>query len=565
MTKLISKTNIKKFQGGGSNYYRDPLKRLTQILDNPDEAMPQRTQFNSHFQYQQALKDWEARMEEKEKALNKKGASLKTDVREQKIQAAAKSLKKPLTPALRKELEKVYDLQTQLVRDGYDVGKTGADALWGGNTEAALQKAIKDGKYHSDSLTRKILIKPSAPAKPTDKKLDLISNPYANEHPSQTVKRLVAKTKKQQKTPQTASTNQLTKKQLEADALTIQKALLQEGYNLGKWGADGNWGDASQAAYDKALADGYSWDGTKLTRNVKYATPHVDGMWQNFLNSQFSDLYDNMYPYSYGDITDTNGVTRQVTGKESKDVQARAAIDKIQKAREGIDPRRDLLNRMAAVDLNSENGMAEWRALVEEANKVGGMVRYRGTTPEQIRNQQWEMRARLDAMNLHQGRNQQWNTFIEQQNKDKLSGAATRAGRPTLIIADSNQRRRINGEMLNYWKTHQNEVQDKGNGIRILPFMSYLGNASIVEQPDKSLRYTDNWDYAHDETLSYEGRPYFGEVLSDFSGDGYSQGVNSRAFSEGLEDFTGALLEPIKQKTQGLAQLVQTPSWRIQR
>lgn len=102
--------------------------------------------------------------------------------------------------------------------------------------------------------------------------------------------------------------------------------------------------------------------------------------------------------------------------------------------------------------------------------------------------------------------------------------------------------------MLNYWNAHQNDVIKGDSGLRQLPFMSYLGNATIVEQADGSLRYADDWDYAHDSTIGYDGRPYFGEVLSDFSGNGYGYGVNSRAFSEGLEDFGGALKDIYAQK-----------------
>lgn len=325
-----------------------------------------------------------------------------------------------------------------------------------------------------------------------------------------------------------------------------QQALVDAGYNLGttgenKNGVDGAWGNKSQAAWDLAMKDGYEWSGNKLVRNVTYATPAKLDMMDRFTNSRLSPLYDNMYPYSYGIIQNGDGTVRQVTGNEPKEVQAKAFQDKISAAKKGMSKSRDIMNRMAAVDLSTEEGMAEWQELVKEANTTGGeMVRYRGTTPEQIRNQQWEMRARLDAMNLHQGRPQQYNTFIEQTDKSKLSGAATAAGRPTLIIADPHQRRRINGEMLNYWNAHQNDVVTSPSGYRKLPFMSYLGNASIVQQEDGSLRYADNWDYLTDEWVNYEGRPYFGEVLSDFSGKGYGTGVNSRAFSEGMEDFVDA-------------------------
>lgn len=110
--------------------------------------------------------------------------------------------------------------------------------------------------------------------------------------------------------------------------------------------------------------------------------------------------------------------------------------------------------------------------------------------------------------------------------------------------------------MLNYWNTHQNDVVTSPTGYKTLPFMSYLGNASIVQQEDGSLRYADNWDYLTDELVHYEGRPYFGEVLSDFSGKGYGTGVNSRAFSEGMDEFADAaktiLLQNVHDKAAGV-------------
>jgi hypothetical protein len=44
--------------------------------------------------------------------------------------------------------------------------------------------------------------------------------------------------------------------------------LLARGYNLGKWGADGVWGNASQAAYDKALTDGWVYENGELVKPV---------------------------------------------------------------------------------------------------------------------------------------------------------------------------------------------------------------------------------------------------------------------------------------------------------
>lgn len=56
---------------------------------------------------------------------------------------------------------------------------------------------------------------------------------------------------------------------LKDNAKSIQKQLLAENYDLGKWGADGKWGKSSQAALDKALADGYKLQNGKLIAPTK--------------------------------------------------------------------------------------------------------------------------------------------------------------------------------------------------------------------------------------------------------------------------------------------------------
>ena len=51
---------------------------------------------------------------------------------------------------------------------------------------------------------------------------------------------------------------------LKNNAKSVQQQLLGLGYNLGKWGADGNWGNASQAAFDQAVKDGYMFKDGKF-------------------------------------------------------------------------------------------------------------------------------------------------------------------------------------------------------------------------------------------------------------------------------------------------------------
>lgn len=54
---------------------------------------------------------------------------------------------------------------------------------------------------------------------------------------------------------------------LKTNARSIQEQLIAAKYDVGKWGADGKWGKASQTALDKALKDGY------VLKNGKLITP----------------------------------------------------------------------------------------------------------------------------------------------------------------------------------------------------------------------------------------------------------------------------------------------------
>jgi len=44
----------------------------------------------------------------------------------------------------------VRDVQRELIRAGYDVGRTGADGLWGPNTQGALQRFLERIDYQGD-------------------------------------------------------------------------------------------------------------------------------------------------------------------------------------------------------------------------------------------------------------------------------------------------------------------------------------------------------------------------------------------------------------------------------
>lgn len=328
----------------------------------------------------------------------------------------------------------------------------------------------------------------------------------------------------------------------------MQQALYDQGYfgniSLNK-AVDGKIGNMTRKALAKAQKDGYTWNGNALMKNKEViATPGRQDLIDRMKTGLSNGIYDNLYPYSYGDIYDEEtGKYRQVTGRESATEQAKSGFRKVTEGVKGMDPRREMMNKMASIDLSTDEGWAAYQQLIKEANNMNHqMVRYNARNRQQAINQQWEMRARLDAMNLYQGRPQQWNTYIEQQDKSKLSGRATRAGKPTLIIRDTNQRNRINGELLNYWNSHPSQRVKGENGLYRMPVMSYLGNATIAQQEDGSLRYADDWDYTW-STKDDPNRPYFGEVLSDFSGKGYGTGVNGHSFSEGMNDLASGIYE----------------------
>jgi hypothetical protein len=127
-----------------------------------------------------------------------------------------------------------------------------------------------------------------------------------------------------------------------------------------------------------------------------------------------------------------------------------------------------------------------------------------------------------------------------------LSGAATRAGRPTLIPGDKKQRDRIHGEIANYYNQHKDEaIYDPEANIYRLPFMSYLGNATVVYDPtDESVRYTDNWDYLWTRDGDVN-RPYFGTVLDVKTPNSYGIGVNGRGMSETTDELFDKLVDEI--------------------
>lgn len=78
-------------------------------------------------------------------------------------------------------------------------------------------------------------------------------------------------------------TKGIVQQQAKADTIRLQQALLKEGYDLGRWGTDGNWGNATNDAIKAAEKDGWIVDGYKLVKKPKpqvaknNSTPQIFG------------------------------------------------------------------------------------------------------------------------------------------------------------------------------------------------------------------------------------------------------------------------------------------------
>lgn len=149
-------------------------------------------------------------------------------------------------------------LQTQLMSLGYNVGSTGADGKWGKNSQAALDKALAEGYVlKNGTLTPppgKSLIKRSF--FPEAEKM------YAEADAAKKAKAVEQNSfmGAPYRADYTASDH------AKANARSMQEQLIKAGYNVGSTGADGKWGKNSQAALNKALAEGYTVRGGKLVK-----------------------------------------------------------------------------------------------------------------------------------------------------------------------------------------------------------------------------------------------------------------------------------------------------------
>lgn len=257
----------------------------------------------------------------------------------------------------------------------------------------------------------------------------------------------------------------------------------------------------------------------------------LPGIVATYVGKQYTNpIYDNIYGYSYGDKESKDGRFRQITGNDSYSEQLEGMAKKFANATKGMDPRRELMEQLVQLDLSSPEGLAKWKEMTTGARNKG-MVRVEGGNPI---NNQWELRARLDAMDMYQGRPQRWNTFVEQSDPARRSGMATREGKPTFIIKDEAQRKRLMGELHRYWLNNKDKVVVGEDGVKRLPVMTYLGNGSLMPQSDGSVRYVDNWDYKWSSPNDVH-RPWFGDIVTDYEPTS-TVGRNVGGMSESAED-----------------------------
>lgn len=180
----------------------------------------------------------------------------------------------------------IYKLQEFLNKRGYDLGEYGVDGKWGKNTETAVKQAISDGLLSPESLTDKAITSPTA-AQSIKAQQDMYTTGFYRGESDPLYKNmkkvngLVGKAVAEGKAKIEAENQERAKlhkkkgvvraemdERMQREAKAKQEALLARGYNLGKWGADGVWGNASQAAYDKALADGWVYENGELVKPV---------------------------------------------------------------------------------------------------------------------------------------------------------------------------------------------------------------------------------------------------------------------------------------------------------
>lgn len=171
-------------------------------------------------------------------------------------------------------------LQEFLKSKGINPGKL--DNIWGKNTERAVKEAVDKGLLSPESLKSRAIVAPTV-----EQNVNTVQNMYTKSSDLDTnlafknyrkTKKIVdeapakaeqARKAEEQKNAKLIKRKGVVRANAEKDTKAMQEALLAKGYDLGKWGADGKWGNASQAAYDKAIADGWIYSDGKLVKKPK--------------------------------------------------------------------------------------------------------------------------------------------------------------------------------------------------------------------------------------------------------------------------------------------------------
>lgn len=107
---------------------------------------------------------------------------------------------------------------------------------------------------------------------------------------------LIPKKKQSSESMSTPYRSDYTKEQYVRDnAKSIQQQLVDAGYDLGTYGVDGKWGKVSQAALDKALAEGYKFENGKLFKpSLKPRKPEAKTV-QEAASDKIGELIDSWF------------------------------------------------------------------------------------------------------------------------------------------------------------------------------------------------------------------------------------------------------------------------------
>lgn len=159
----------------------------------------------------------------------------------------------------RNSKESVRTLQQQLIDAKFNLGKWGADGVWGKTSQAALDKALAAGY----TLVNGRLIKPTSSAKPE------LTSKSSVRRVFESMGNMALGSMGAYSAGIKSNAKEPAKKPTEKD---LQEQLIKVGYNVGRTGADGKWGKNSQAALDKALADGYKLENGVLVAPKKPKT-----------------------------------------------------------------------------------------------------------------------------------------------------------------------------------------------------------------------------------------------------------------------------------------------------